>query len=83
MTVINNVTVDELPDRMVQMGVSRSTLVCVTFESVPPKKTTENRWERLAEKAHEESPLLGASQELAKYTGTYPFLTSSICSTLC
>jgi len=68
MTTINNVAVADLPDKMVQLGVTRTTLVCVTFEPLPPKKTTESRWKRLAEKAHKESPLLGASQVLDKYS---------------
>jgi len=53
---------------MVQMGMSRSTLVCVTFEPIHPKKTTESRWKRLTERLEKESPLQGASDVLEKYS---------------
>lgn len=63
MTIIDNITAEELPERIEQLGLSRKTRIRVAFEPIkePPKK---GKWKKLADRIHRENILNGMGEEV-------------------
>ena len=68
MTVIDNVAVEGFVRKVEQLGLSRKDRIRVTFERLEEVVQPVNKWAQLADRAHRESILLGASGEVAKYS---------------
>ena len=64
MNVLDNVIVDEIPDRINQMGISRSTRVRVSFEVI--EEVPKNKWKKLGERIHKEGLLNGAAEDVVR-----------------
>ncbi len=65
MTVIDNVTIADLPEAVQHLGLPHTAHVRVVIETIP-EKNEPNKWEKLQKRIHEYSPLRGLSGEIIK-----------------